>query len=451
MATAANQLRLTTADLKPAEGVFDAHDATIISLCDNSFVTEDITSGAERFCHQLRSAANADTVYLCSRSTLAVTATTSAANDVNNEDTQAIHQALLSMVADLSRCSQAVRTPDIRVFPDQAKMTLAIVPVNTQTLVVIADPDDPYRNITRYLADAIIALYHCQCDPAHEGFAPTVLEIQKYVLDALNRRYQPVSPRLAKKRLTLFADDLTALDIAFEKLIEPQPTGHPVQWGWEAVPVHPSNHVSLEQLRMSAAEWPPHYQFQTELDLCVLRKAAYGYKSLCESSNLQRFSDIKPLCINVSLQSLQQARYTNTLRELLERCVIVGSHVVFEVRESTANHSIADTLPAGSLEQIVALLKELREEFGLRFLLSDKVLRRASLTTLLALEPDYIKVDHFISKAGVQPVGALLDGFSLLADTRAVADTDTSLYGSAVVPPATEDAPMETEHEAVSY
>ncbi|MEM7257357.1 MAG: hypothetical protein AAF404_08210, partial [Pseudomonadota bacterium] len=93
----------------------------------------------------------------------------------------------------------------------------------------------------------------------------------------------------------------------------------------------------------------------------------------------------------------------------------------------------------------------LREEFGLRFLLSDTVLRNASLTTLLALEPDFIKVNHFISKAGVQPVGALLDGFSLLADPRVVADHDNAFYTSTVDTAPKSDKTTEKEREAVPY
>ncbi len=442
---ATDRPELTVADLKPAAGAFDAFDSMVLALCNISFITDDLIGGAERFCHQLRHAMNADTVYLCSRNRLHVTCTTSAANDVNNGDTQAIHTALLDMIADLQNCDRAIRPPDLRVFPEEAKLPVTVVPVSEQTLAVIVDADETYRDLNQYCADVVSALYRCQTAAAHDGFAPTTQQLQKFVLDVLNRHYQPMSAALTTKRYDMFMDDMTALDTGFEKLIEPQPAGNPLHWGWQAIARYPLSHTTVAQLHLSANEWLP--EFQTALDLCVLQKAIHGYKSLCESANLQHFDEVTPLCVAVSLQSLQQPAYLDALREMIECSVIAGSHLVFEVCETQVSQT--QTHAAVTITEIIDLLKTLREEFGVRFLLSDNVLRDASLTTLLALEPDFIRVNQFISKAGTQPVGALLEGFSLLAETGANSGADTLMTTHPAVPVSTFSYSTETENEAV--
>jgi hypothetical protein len=440
---------LHVSDLKAAAGAFDAYDAMILALCDNSFVTDDITAGSERFCHQLRNTTNADTVYLCCRHRLTVTATTSAANDVNNDDTQAIHNTLREMIADLGTCERPVKSPGLSVFPDQGKMDVSIVPVSQQSLAIIVDADEPYKELNQYCADAITALYQCHTAPEYEGFAPTIKQMEKYVLDALNRLYSPVSTLLETRRFDLFTDDLNQLDVRFEKLIEPQPSGNPVHWGYAVVAEHPTRKGVADQLLDIALERSVTYQ--CAVDICVLKKAAYQYKALSESASVQHMSDVKPLCVGVSLQSLQQRAYADTLDELIERCVIAGSHLVFEVRDTPATASTPNNRQA-TLQQIVNCLHQLRVESGIRVMLSERALKHASLTTLLALEPEFLRFNQFISKAGVQPVGAMLEEFSLLA-ASGVAAGNKSMTGTAFVSdkvsPA--DTPRETKNEAVPH
>ena len=414
-----DSLQLTVGDLPPAAGLCEAFDATILALCDTSFITPDVVTGTERFCHQIRHATNADTVYLCARQTLQITDTTSDSNNVHSEDTLTIHRALQSMVADLNNCTTAMQLPNIRVFADSAKMAISVVPVgaHNESLAIIVDADSAFQHLNQYCTDAVRAIYHCQTSNRFEGFAPTNRQMQCHVFDALNLRYAPVSTNLSARRLEMFIEDLALVDVQFEKIKELQPDGGKSVWGWEVVANHLATDQIPDDLLQTAEEWSE--QFRTELDLHLLNKAAYRYKEACEANNLTKAQEIKPLCLSVYPQTLQQPQYIQSLRELTEKFVMRGAHLVFEISEKVSlagNAHFAEQ--RNELHHFAEKLQALRSEFNIRVALNEFGAGDSSLTRLMCLAPDIIKMDKSISKTAGQPVMELLEKLSASTATK---------------------------------
>ncbi|OED42195.1 hypothetical protein AB833_07800 [Chromatiales bacterium (ex Bugula neritina AB1)] len=421
-------IQLTVADLQPVQGLSDQYDDAIFALCMIDSCPQ-VTSSMpidNRFCHQLRRAVDADTVYLCDRQTLKILATTSTTTGVD-ADTQTLHAALTSMVSDLQNCSAAVHVPDIRVFTDQEKLNFAVIPVGTadDKIAVVVDADHSIRNFNQYYADCVRELYSChttECykrDPYVTGVEispPTTREIQTHIFDGLNRRYRTTSARINERRFEIFSEDLQKISVQFEKIQELENSGHTAVWGWEVVAVHQETDLFPQQLFATAEEWGE--QFRTALDLHTLTEAAYRYKTVCEAENLIHFSDTKPLCISVYPQTLQQPDYIAMLRDLTEKVVTHGARLVFEISEklSLASDNSVESLP--ELNSFATQLQALRDEFGIRIALDAFGEGNSSLSRFICLEPDIVKIDRSVLSGNGNKLLELLKRFSELSGKR---------------------------------
>jgi len=164
---------VSLSDLEPTRGITDSLDDVIFGLCDTSH-SEIVSTGNTviktndcdkptsptivhtGFCTHLRLTTNADTVYLCDRQSLSILTTTS--TDYA-DDTDEMHRVLTSSICNLKDCDQAFQLAEVRVFPDNAKLSFTVIPVTGQLtselqaadgrqdkyLVVIVDADEEYR------------------------------------------------------------------------------------------------------------------------------------------------------------------------------------------------------------------------------------------------------------------------------------------------------------------
>ena len=405
-------LKLTIADLVPAAGLTDRFDNAIFALCTTDFAIDGLTNSLERFCHQLRHASDADTVYICDRETLRILATTSAAGDTDNTDTQNIHTALINMVSDLNRCIRPVQLPEIRVFPDEKKMTFCAIPLgsNLERLAIIVDADASLKNINLYYADAVTALYRCHTNSPEQYFSPSSRQLQKFVFDELNHHYGICSTRINQRRFELFCDDLRYIDVQFEKVVELESNGEKTVWGWEVIANRPDTDQFPCDLFIAAEQWTE--EFRTALDLHILNKAAFRYKETCEAENLLHLDDIKPLCLSVYPQTLLQPDYIAALRDLTEKVVTHGAKLVFELSEkiSLSNDNVIEH--QAELNQFAEQLQSLRDEFNVRIALDEFGAGNSSLARLICLQPDIIKMDKSLLTNNGENVLKLLDRFS---------------------------------------
>lgn len=420
-------LRMTVADLPPVAGLFDEFDETVFALCATDFAIDGMTSSTERFCHQLRHAADADTVYIVDRLSLKIIATTSCAGDVGNDDTSDIHNALVNMISDLENCRTPLQLPDIAVFPDQKKMSFAVIPLGSafDRLAILVDADNSLRGCKQYYADAVRALYSCHTASPEQYFAPSTKQLQKGIFDTLNRQYGMCSQRISERRLELFCEDLRQVDVQFEKILELDNSGRKAIWGWDVT----ANCCDTDQfpgdLFTTAEEWQE--EFRTTLDLHLLQKAAYRYKDVCEAGNLLRLDDIKPLCLNVYPQSLQKTDYINCLRELTEKVVIHGSRLVFEISDKTPFLNGDSAERQSELQDFARLLKSLREEFGIRIALDEFGTGHSPLSRLKCLEPDILKINKSMLDSGPENDLDFIERFREVSASRQTAPLEVIL------------------------
>lgn len=444
-ATNGSAITLTMADLRPAQGLAEQYDEAIFALCDIDACLQinSAMPAIERFCHQVRLAADADTVYLFDRQSLQILTTTSATGGID-ADTQSIHSALTEMVSDLENCATAVQLPDVRVFPEQEKMSFAAIPVgtpghHTDMIAIVVDADASLRDFNQYYADAVRALFQCHTSECRsrnsylEGeltSTPSKRQIQSFVFDALNRRYWNNSERITERRFEMFCEDIRHVAVQFEKILDVENKGEAEVWGWEVVASHCDTGEFPKALFHIAEEW--NEEFRTALDLHLLKEATFRYKGVCEAKNLTRFDDIKPLCIGVYPQSLQQQEYVATLRDLIEKVVTHGSRLVFEISEkiSLSNDNVVER--QAELNSFAEQLKALRSEFNIRIALDEFGAGNSSLSRFICLEPDIIKMDRSVLTGDGNKVLELLETFWELTGKRHEHSLEVILEGTEI-------------------
>jgi EAL domain-containing protein (putative c-di-GMP-specific phosphodiesterase class I) len=404
--------QLSLSDLEPAAGVTDCLDDIIFGLCDTNGtetllyalqndsetqgknLNQAAVAAQHSFCNHLRHASNADTVYLCERQSLEVVTTTSV--DFA-EDTTAMHDALTAAISDLNTCNEAFLLPEIRVFPDQAKLSFAVFPLHTSdaidTLAVVVDADEDFRDVNPCIATTVNAVYQAYREADGE---PGLKQIHRLAFDQLRKTYNLCSERITSRRQEIFLDDLAHVTVHFEKVLSLVTAGSSVptttsQWGWQAVASLIENDQFPHTLYQQAELWG--VAFTSALDTHLLREAAFRYKEVCEAANLTSFENIQPLSISVYPQTIVQQRYQETLQELIEMAVIKGPHVLLELSEKAG---IDTTENASSLSQFKAQLQAWRDSTGVRIGLCEFGTGHSSLLRAGTLEPDTIKLSAAI-------------------------------------------------------
>ncbi len=402
---------LCIADLLPVAGLTDKYDDKIFALVNVAATTTD-ANDLHHCCAHLRRVLDADTVYLCDKSSLQLIASSSLDSDGTiHPDTVDIHNTITNIVTDLHRATAPVWLPKLRVFPGVHKMSFLAVPVGAklETLAIIVDPDDSDGHLdTLYVTDALTAICNVYtCQPVEI----TPEQVEEEVFDELVCRH-PVSPRIEQRRFDLFNRSLIGITVQFENVLEFNGTGDSEIWGSEAFARCTQRNEFPTALYQVAEQWGD--KFRAALDLHVLREAAYRYKSVCESQYLTRFADIKPLCVAVRPHSLCQPAYVELLHELIERVVINGPTLVLELTGDSADQS------AGlSQSELHAHVNSLRDTLGIQFALDEFGTGRASLQRFFSLEPEVVKMAQSILTGQSRHMALeLLQHFSQLSHTR---------------------------------
>jgi len=216
---------LTIADLKAAPGLTDQYNDLLFNICDTthhglvSNQALDNTDCDTRLCLHLRRATNADTVYLCNRTSLDVVATSSS-NSTNQHcaDTQALQNALTAMISDLWNCTEPFNTPDIRVYADEPHFSYVVIPLSERTdrLLVLVNTDEAQFVASNYIAHAISNVYDLY--QTHECEVPSHAKCQSIVFDSLQSNYQNSSSAVTAQRLALFSQLLAAGQLYFDNI-----------------------------------------------------------------------------------------------------------------------------------------------------------------------------------------------------------------------------------------
>lgn len=332
---------LRIADLSAAPGLTDHFDEILLKLCDTSahVMSDVIEDRHTHFCHHIRHTLNADTAYLCNRTSLSIV-TTSSANSVHEscEDTRALHSALTAMISDLWNCKTPLSPPVIRVCADEPCYSFNIIPLDTlhDHLLVIVNADKTL--IGDYLADALNATYEAFLELPATMPAPSVCA--SIVFDNLHTKYQISSKTITQRRLEIFSSQLKNHAVEFEGLSLASRT----------CKTNALSTMLPESLYDTAHLWGG--KFKTLFDCHALIESSHGYNVLCDNENLLKFSDSRALKIRVHAESLSSPAYLGTLQELTEKSVIHASRLKLSVIPQTGkSHTDA--------------LKQLHERFGI--------------------------------------------------------------------------------------
>ena len=397
--------QLTIADLQPAPGLTDQFDQTILRLC-NTTLTDGVHNGLigadanTKFCHQLRQASTADTVYLCDRQTLRVVATSSTKNEsIKCTDTEAKHQSLTTMVADLWNCEAPLQLPKIRVHPESDKFSYTIIPLNDRSLLtVIVDSEAEESFIGNYYSQAVSALHDFyQAQQTDSNLRPQQrrMDCETQVLDSLQQSSRHLSTELTQHRLKILKQQLLDTTVSFDKCTVYNRTTEKLISGLRATLVNQSllnqapankaqtNKAQADQTRTDKAQnlqgasdylsiannW--NVDLISAVDVHILAQAIYQYKVLCEKQNIARVDQVQPLIITHHPQSLSNTTYIQTLCELLEKSVIHGSRLILETVTTDVEYNVHGTATNTQLQQLC-------NNFGVQIMRSGKPTRQST-------------------------------------------------------------------------
>lgn len=223
--------------------------------------------------------------------------------------------------------------------------------------------------------------------------------VETRILDALKRSFNFVSPDLYERRFYLFKERLNRMTVNFQPIVKLSPL---VLEAWEALARDPDTMVNGDASTMVApvdlfevAElWGT--EFTTELDLYFLHKATERYKTLRDENRLNRYHEILPLSVNVYPSSLMRTVYLEAVRNLTDSHIIPAEKLVLEISEKSELPEPpywSDT-PITWQDFRNRLKKFVRDSPGIRFAIDDFGVGHASVSRLVGLNLEYVKIDR---------------------------------------------------------
>ena len=225
------------------------------------------------------------------------------------------------------------------------------------------------------------------------------LEIEAYILDGLKRAFNFVSPYFYRRRFDLFKNRLKNMTVNYQPIVKLNPL---VLEAWEALARDPdtingndsSTMVAPVDLFRAAELWG--VEFTTELDLYFLKKATHKYRQLRDAAKLQRFHDTLPLSVNVYPSSVLRTAYLNEVKELTKSNVIPAGKLILEISEKSSlpdpPYWSDDVMNWSSFKR--RLKTFVREVPGIRFAIDDFGVGHASVSRLVGLNLEYVKIDR---------------------------------------------------------
>lgn len=223
--------------------------------------------------------------------------------------------------------------------------------------------------------------------------------LEAIILDGLKRSFNFVSPHFYKKRFEIFKTRLNKMTVNFQPIVKLNPL---VIEAWEALARDPHSIVGTDPSTMTApvdlfeaAElWG--VEFTTELDLYFLQVSTSKYRELRDSVKLQRFHEILPLSVNVYPSSLLRTVYLEAVKKITSDSTIPAGKLILEISEKSSLPEVpywSDELMTwksfkGRLKTFV------RESPGIRFAIDDFGVGHASVSRLVGLNLEYVKIDR---------------------------------------------------------
>lgn len=221
-------------------------------------------------------------------------------------------------------------------------------------------------------------------------------DVETTILDDIKRDFGHVPSKFYDHRFKLFTDKLSSVYFVFEPVIllgKHRPEIH----SWEALARDPTTETAPFQLFKSAELWGP--EFITALDLYCLQNATGTYIKLWEHEHPDRKGD--SLAINVYPETLFQPDYKSAIKQVVEAENIINNRLILEISEKRPIPSasqIGENIQedADPVDLLISKVHEYTNEFQIGFAIDDFGVGHSSVTRLIKLELDHIKIDRDI-------------------------------------------------------
>jgi EAL domain-containing protein (putative c-di-GMP-specific phosphodiesterase class I) len=240
--------------------------------------------------------------------------------------------------------------------------------------------DDPSGRI-------VSALYSV----SKESLCKSIDSVESAILDALKTSFRFVSPKFYERRYEIFCQRLYKMTVHFQPIVRLKPL---VLEAWEALARDPMTMCAPVDLFAAAELWG--VKFITELDLYFLKKSVQLYHDARVLLKLKRLDETLPLAINVYPDSLMREKYLDTVQEIIESGILYSGKLILEISEKSALPQTLhwnDDRPTWS--EFGERLKEYaRRHTGVRFAIDDFGVGYASVSRLVGLRIDYVKIDQ---------------------------------------------------------
>jgi EAL domain-containing protein (putative c-di-GMP-specific phosphodiesterase class I)/uncharacterized caspase-like protein len=212
------------------------------------------------------------------------------------------------------------------------------------------------------------------------------------LLDTLKKTFGFLSPELYRRRFALFQARLQTMTVYFQPIVQLDTIDIVA---WEALARDPATKQAPVDLFEAAQLWGT--QFTTELDLYFLNLATQLYRNERKRLKLNRAAEVTPIAINVYPASLLRSVYFEAVRKIMQTDgLIPPGKLILEISEKSAlpqsPHWDNDKPEWHGFKN---QLKEfIRQNIKVRFAIDDFGVGYASLSRLLGLNLDYVKIDR---------------------------------------------------------
>lgn len=220
--------------------------------------------------------------------------------------------------------------------------------------------------------------------------------------DSLKEKYGHVSHDAYQYRFEEFKNKLQDIEVYFEPVVKFSRHAHKFNvWGVEALarigdraPVH-----FFEVAELWGVE------FQTELDIYILDKALEKFRACATKQKIGSDTELIPISINVYPNTITRNNYRKVLFRNLKKYRLDGENLILEISEKDIFRVSNNNQNA--LDEFLKAKKELKKA-NVRLAIDDFGVGHSSLTRMLQLNPDFVKIDREVLLDGSEVAMTLI-------------------------------------------
>lgn len=418
-------------DLFQPQGVFEAYDPYLENLfsIDSALTGQQaVTTILDKLVVQL----NADCAYIkTADSDNAAAKSFGSSTDSMMASTFRIHEQLNRKIKQLHNLENAVYLRKFVADLSPVRKDALIIPVLSadRALLVITGNSLNENVVDQYVCDAASASLAYFISPeitkAHS--------LNDHIIDAIKEKYGYVSDSVYLKRFASFKKEVKSLTCHFEKIVKlrrmPKGVLQAEIIGWEALARRKRDSTSPSDLFHAGERWG--VEFQTELDLHMVKESIRQYKSAYEKLRIFRSTERPPLFLNVYPKTIERLAFPRLIQDCIAEGLIDGDRIVLEISEKTiTSYSGSSYETRHDLERFSNAILDLKRRFELRIALDDFGVGNSSLSRYYRLNPDFIKIDReVLVDYNEEQAKLLIDYFTHLRLTKTGQPTEVIVEG----------------------